>query len=61
MYIVKLPKGSRSDKFALDKALRKLKDKVKKDGLMEELKRRRNFLTKAEKQKRKSKVKFFMD
>lgn len=61
MYIVKLPKGSETDKFALDRALRKLKDKVKKDGLMEELKRRRNFLTKAQKQKRKSKVKFFID
>jgi ribosomal protein S21 len=61
MYIVKLPKGSGADKFALDKALKKLKDKVKKDGLMEELKRRRNFLTKAKKQKRNSRFKFFID
>jgi ribosomal protein S21 len=61
MYTVKLPTGSGADKFALDKALRKLKDKVKKDGLFEELKRRKNFLTKAQKRKRKAKVKFFID
>jgi ribosomal protein S21 len=61
MYIVELPRGAGSDKFALDKALKRLKEKVRKDGLMEELKRRKNFLTPAQRKKRKSKIKFFVD
>jgi ribosomal protein S21 len=61
MYIVKLPKSQQSDKMALDKVLKKLKHKIKFDGLMEELKKRRRFLTKSQKKKRKQQIKSFID
>lgn len=61
MYIVKLPKGQQSDKMALDRALKKLKHKVKFDGLLDELKKRRRFLTKSQKKKRKQQIKYFQD
>jgi ribosomal protein S21 len=54
MYIVKVKKG---DPNGLDKALKQLKSKVIKDGLMETLYRLRAFETPKEKQERKLRFK----
>jgi len=59
MYTVKLPKSGKTDKFALDRALSVLKAKCKFDGLFEEIKRHRRFMTKAEKVKRKQRNRYF--